>query len=120
MNYTKEEEQEAAMDRFDALAKWFDNNPEKEAKLISYTIDLFKNLPLFQEATREKTMMAIVKTFVNPETQGSVDKIFYETPITELEREYALEVYPEENTEEQIAENVGYLRAHSLTMNCEW
>ncbi len=118
MDFTKE--QKSAMDRFDALANWFDRNPEKEAILISTTIDLFKDMPQFKKATREETMLAIVKAFINPKTQESIDKIFYETPSTDIEREYALEVYTEENSEEQIAENVGYLREHSLTMNCEW
>lgn len=118
MDFTKE--QKSAMDRFDALANWLDRNPEKEAILISTTIDLFKDMPQFKKATREETMLAIVKAFINPKTQESIDKIFYETPSTDIEREYALEVYPEENSEEQIAENVGYLREHSLTMNCEW
>jgi hypothetical protein len=43
-------------------------------------------------------MLSIVRTFVKTERKGPVDKIFYEPPRTKLEREYALEVYQEENT----------------------
>lgn len=118
MTLTKE--QIESMNRTDAAIEWLMGNPEKEEKLITSTLALFDSYPQFQRKSREETMKAIAKDYWEEKGKAGSFAVFYDTPSSEFERKCALEAFPEENAEEQIKENVGLIRAESITSNCRW